>query len=110
MNMHGWQNLVSSSFSSGPSWQSSNTSKPRIGPALSSISFTAGKSFTPSNIFTYCEPCPGKIKPTGSGAASFGPTKVGGGGRGSFCCTTKSRPEKRMLTQPSSGPSPSFFL
>mmetsp|Transcript_85014 Transcript_85014/g.189980 ORF Transcript_85014/g.189980 Transcript_85014/m.189980 type:complete len:208 (-) Transcript_85014:86-709(-) len=110
MNMAGWQYFVSSSFSSGPSWQSSSTSYPKIFSAFSNISWTLGKSFTPSSILTYCEPCPGKMRPTGSGGLSSGPTDVGAGGRGGFCWTTRSRPLKRTLTQPSSGPSPSFFL
>mmetsp|Transcript_10470 Transcript_10470/g.24620 ORF Transcript_10470/g.24620 Transcript_10470/m.24620 type:complete len:278 (-) Transcript_10470:88-921(-) len=76
-NMAGWQYLVSSSFSSGPSSQSASTSHPRILLAFSSSSCTAGRSLTPAIIFTYCEPCPGKRSPTGRGSSAFGPTSLG---------------------------------
>mmetsp|Transcript_81561 Transcript_81561/g.189447 ORF Transcript_81561/g.189447 Transcript_81561/m.189447 type:complete len:308 (-) Transcript_81561:315-1238(-) len=71
MNMAGWQILVSSSTSSGPLRHILSTSKPKISWALLSISLTAGRSFTPDNIFTYWEPCPGNRSPMGSGF-SFG--------------------------------------
>mmetsp|Transcript_97440 Transcript_97440/g.303474 ORF Transcript_97440/g.303474 Transcript_97440/m.303474 type:complete len:291 (-) Transcript_97440:573-1445(-) len=67
MNMAGWQLAVSSSFDSGPSRQRFSTSNPRMLFAFVSMSFTAGRSFTPDIIFTYCDPWPGKSRPIGSG-------------------------------------------
>mmetsp|Transcript_36323 Transcript_36323/g.108594 ORF Transcript_36323/g.108594 Transcript_36323/m.108594 type:complete len:246 (+) Transcript_36323:371-1108(+) len=72
-NMAGWQTLVSSSLSSGPSRQISMTSKPRMDLALAIISLTCTLSLRPESIFTYCEPWPGKRSPTvvGRGPAIF---------------------------------------
>mmetsp|Transcript_98305 Transcript_98305/g.233965 ORF Transcript_98305/g.233965 Transcript_98305/m.233965 type:complete len:332 (+) Transcript_98305:198-1193(+) len=64
-NMAGWQNLVSASLSSGPFRHISKRSYPKISLAWESISFTSALSFTPSNMLTYWEPCPGKINAIG---------------------------------------------
>mmetsp|Transcript_107865 Transcript_107865/g.336420 ORF Transcript_107865/g.336420 Transcript_107865/m.336420 type:complete len:432 (-) Transcript_107865:192-1487(-) len=53
INIAGWQYCVSASFSSVDSSQNSSTSQPRMDDAFSSMSFTAGKSFTPASIFAY---------------------------------------------------------
>mmetsp|Transcript_29069 Transcript_29069/g.44717 ORF Transcript_29069/g.44717 Transcript_29069/m.44717 type:complete len:207 (-) Transcript_29069:147-767(-) len=74
--MAGWQNFVCSSLDSGPLMQRSSRSQPRIFSAVASISFTAGRSFTLLSIFTYCEPWPGNMRPTGSGG-SAGTTGAG---------------------------------
>mmetsp|Transcript_73874 Transcript_73874/g.196313 ORF Transcript_73874/g.196313 Transcript_73874/m.196313 type:complete len:246 (-) Transcript_73874:568-1305(-) len=72
-NMAGWQMLVSSSVSSGPSMQIGSKSLPNTDFAIARYSFTSGLSFRPDSIFTYCEPWPGKSKPmvVGLGPASF---------------------------------------
>mmetsp|Transcript_89560 Transcript_89560/g.252406 ORF Transcript_89560/g.252406 Transcript_89560/m.252406 type:complete len:287 (+) Transcript_89560:200-1060(+) len=68
-NITGWQFFVSASRSSGPLRHSSSTSQPRTAFALASNSRTGGRSFTPSNIFRYCEPWPGKSSPMESGGS-----------------------------------------
>mmetsp|Transcript_52212 Transcript_52212/g.161729 ORF Transcript_52212/g.161729 Transcript_52212/m.161729 type:complete len:206 (-) Transcript_52212:524-1141(-) len=68
--MAGWQNFVCSSLDSGPLMQRSSRSQPRIFSAVASISFTAGRSFTLLSIFTYCEPWPGKSRPTSRGGSA----------------------------------------
>mmetsp|Transcript_23043 Transcript_23043/g.62813 ORF Transcript_23043/g.62813 Transcript_23043/m.62813 type:complete len:282 (+) Transcript_23043:498-1343(+) len=77
MNMTGWQTSVFSSFDAGPFKHTSSASQPRMPLALLSRSLTPPTSFTFSSIFTYCEPCPGKSRPTGMGgslgmSAAFG--------------------------------------
>mmetsp|Transcript_134886 Transcript_134886/g.238635 ORF Transcript_134886/g.238635 Transcript_134886/m.238635 type:complete len:243 (-) Transcript_134886:862-1590(-) len=67
MNITGWQYLVSASLESGPLRQSSKTSQPRIFFASANMLFTAGKSLTSFNMPTFCEPCPGNMRQTGSG-------------------------------------------
>mmetsp|Transcript_74634 Transcript_74634/g.222616 ORF Transcript_74634/g.222616 Transcript_74634/m.222616 type:complete len:247 (+) Transcript_74634:29-769(+) len=72
-NMAGWQTLVSSSTSSGPSKQIASRSLPRTDFAIAMYSFTSGLSFKPESIFTYCDPWPGKSRPmlVGGGPVSF---------------------------------------
>mmetsp|Transcript_41089 Transcript_41089/g.64998 ORF Transcript_41089/g.64998 Transcript_41089/m.64998 type:complete len:200 (-) Transcript_41089:304-903(-) len=65
-NIAGWQAFVRSNSDSGPLRHRSSRLKSSMLAALSSISFTAGMSFTFPIIFTYCEPCPGKSSATGS--------------------------------------------
>mmetsp|Transcript_6220 Transcript_6220/g.13182 ORF Transcript_6220/g.13182 Transcript_6220/m.13182 type:complete len:270 (-) Transcript_6220:527-1336(-) len=71
-NMAGWQYFVSASLSSGPFMQRSRRSKPRMGPAFASMSFTSGRSFAMSSIFTYWEPWPGNRSATGRGLPPAG--------------------------------------
>mmetsp|Transcript_48809 Transcript_48809/g.111185 ORF Transcript_48809/g.111185 Transcript_48809/m.111185 type:complete len:220 (-) Transcript_48809:368-1027(-) len=66
MYMAGWQYFVSSNLDSGPLRHSSSRSNPKVRDAFVSMAFTAGSSLTADNIFTYCEPWPGKISATGS--------------------------------------------
>mmetsp|Transcript_106543 Transcript_106543/g.318403 ORF Transcript_106543/g.318403 Transcript_106543/m.318403 type:complete len:248 (-) Transcript_106543:424-1167(-) len=69
MNITGWQTSVFSSLDPGPVRQTSKGSQPRMPLAVLSMSFTAGMSFTPLNILTYCEPWPGKSKPAEVGCS-----------------------------------------
>mmetsp|Transcript_106105 Transcript_106105/g.228577 ORF Transcript_106105/g.228577 Transcript_106105/m.228577 type:complete len:358 (+) Transcript_106105:71-1144(+) len=106
MNIAGWQNLVSSSFSSGPLRQSSRMSNPRMDLAFTSISCTAGMSFTVDIIFTYCEPCPGKSRPTGIGGSAFGPA----GSAATFGLAAAPGSMKSSSSSPSGrGPVPYFI-
>mmetsp|Transcript_17025 Transcript_17025/g.22977 ORF Transcript_17025/g.22977 Transcript_17025/m.22977 type:complete len:219 (+) Transcript_17025:519-1175(+) len=69
-NITGWQTSVFSSLEPGPLRQTSRASQPRMVLALLSMSFTAGMSFTSLSIFTYCEPWPGKSRPTEVGCSA----------------------------------------
>mmetsp|Transcript_33569 Transcript_33569/g.101343 ORF Transcript_33569/g.101343 Transcript_33569/m.101343 type:complete len:361 (+) Transcript_33569:83-1165(+) len=66
----GWAYFVSCKVSSGPSTQILRMSYPKTRLAVSSISLTAGRSFTSFSIPTLCEPWPGKSRPTGSASST----------------------------------------